>query len=169
NVVRAKSYVTPLLDGIDVDPNGAIVAAENRRHYLLNLELGLAIIPVNSSHYCGVYEPLKFVNEVELDGLLGRIGGDDAEKLRKELDAHRLFDIPRVSAQQLRAIVTLLDQLREEVAERGGDWRDIVQIGAMHHHTLPVGTSEEVKAFESLTNLGEVREFLAAQRFRVLL
>ncbi|MGH7485037.1 MAG: metallophosphoesterase, partial [bacterium] len=167
NVARAKPYVTPLLDGVDVDRDGAIIARDLNRHFLLDLELGLAIVPLNSSHYCGVYEPLKHFDDAELEAVLARLDAD-GDKLRKELESHRLFDMPRISGQQLRGVVTLLVRLRESVSQEGGDWRDIVQIAAMHHHTLPVGTSEEVKAFESLTNLGEVREFLAAQSFRVL-
>lgn len=167
--IRSKQYITPLLDGLDIDQNGGIVSSDPRRHFLLDVALGVAIVPLNTSHYCGVYEPLRYFDETTLNTLLAKIGGSDEDDLRKELDAQRLFDIPRISENQLRAVMRLLQHLKNAVAREGGDWRDLVQIAAMHHHTLPASTSEEFKAFESLTNLGHVRQFIADQGFRALL
>ena len=44
-----------------------------------------------------------------------------------------------------------------------------LRIAAIHHHLLPVSTREEVKPFESMTNLGLVRQFLRDQEVSIVL
>lgn len=167
--VRSKRYITPLLDRKEIDEDGDLVTADPTRHFLFDATLGLAVVPLNTSHYCGVYEPLKGFDDASLAAMLSPLGSTDAQRMRDELDAHRLFDIPRVSEQQLQAIARLLRHLQEALRAAGADSRDILRIAATHHHTLPISTHEEFKAFESLTNLGQVRQFLADRDFRLLL
>jgi hypothetical protein len=168
--VRDKGYITPLLDRREVEHDGSLVAADPSRHFLFDAELGLAIVPVNTSHYCGVHEPLKLLSEDGLDDILGKLEADEAQRLRDELLEQRLFDIPRVSDQQLQALDQLIrTHLTDAIQLSGRDERDILRVAVMHHHTLPVTLSEELKAFESLTNLGKVRQFLRDKRFRLLL
>jgi hypothetical protein len=44
-----------------------------------------------------------------------------------------------------------------------------VRVAVLHHQLLPVGQREEFKAFESITNLGAVRQFLADLGIEVVL
>jgi 3',5'-cyclic AMP phosphodiesterase CpdA len=170
--IRARGYVTPLLDGEDFDADGNLAVTDPAAHYLFDAELGLAIVPLNSSHYCGVVEPLKeFEDEDKLAAALRPLGVDVADRVLKELGTQRALnvDIPRISEQQLRALTRLLEKLDQAIVAADVDESDLVRIAAVHHHLLPVGSAEEFKPFESLTNLGQVRGFLADKRFRVAL
>ncbi|MCW3017839.1 MAG: hypothetical protein JWN10_147, partial [Solirubrobacterales bacterium] len=66
----------------------------------------------------------------------------------------RSQDVARVSNRQMEALVRHLRNLKLQPPP-AGDTR--VRIAVLHHQLLPVGTREEMKAFESLTNLGAVR------------
>lgn len=75
----------------------------------------------------------------------------------------RVVDAARVSNQQLEAVRQIL--LRTTSSESAIP----IRIAAMHHHLLPVSAAEEIKPFESLTNLGAVRQFLRDHGFAMVL
>jgi 3',5'-cyclic AMP phosphodiesterase CpdA len=72
----------------------------------------------------------------------------------------RVHDIARVSEQQL-------GRLTEDLRDR--DIESKVRLAVIHHHLLPVAEDEEVKEFESFTNLARLRAWLREHRFHAVL
>jgi hypothetical protein len=71
-----------------------------------------------------------------------------------------VYDVARVSESQL-------DRLTDTL--RGHDTSGLVRIAVLHHHLLPVTEDEEVKHFESFTNLARLRGWLRQHRFHAVL
>jgi 3',5'-cyclic AMP phosphodiesterase CpdA len=157
-VTQGLGLVTPLLDGRDFDERGALTD-EGRSDPHLTSGDDYVIVPLNSSHFCWGTEPLR---EDLVEELL--TATDELEKLVRELHQH---DVPRVSNGQMRALENLLREADAAFANRDRDPR--VRIGVLHHQLLPVNSREEFKPFESLTNLGAVRELLASLDIDVVL
>ncbi len=165
NYIRSRGYLTPLLDGIDLREGNSKV---NYKNHILSLDSGkVQIIPINSSNYCGVMFPLTHFTEHEWRSIPSLTRHKDHDLLSKELKNLRLFDIPRISHSQL---ATLSDTIKAATQDKDiFDDEDVIRIGLLHHHLAPVSTSEEVKAFEGITNLGLLRQFLRAHSFNILL
>src|SRR5947209_996229 len=120
--VRDAGYITPLLDRFEVDEKGSLLTSAPERHYLFDPLLGVAVVPINSSHYCGIYEPLGVLKPADLDELESRISAELLAKVQQELAEQRLFDIPRVSPQQLTALSQLIiAHLETAVVAAGSD------------------------------------------------
>jgi 3',5'-cyclic AMP phosphodiesterase CpdA len=158
-VTRGLEFATPLLDGIDFDIDGRLTS-EAREHGHLIQNDRFVILPLNSSHFCWGVEPLP---DRIAEKLLSTTDPDQFRAATEELRRH---DIPRVSNAQMAAIQELLAGL--DPSERLSA-PDRVVIGVLHHQLLPVSSREEFKSFESLTNLGAVREFLASLGAHVVL
>jgi predicted phosphodiesterase len=156
---RGLEFATPLLDGIDFDADGHLLD-EARRHPHLVYGKRFVMLPLNSSHYCWGTEPLP--DEI-VDALLASPDPDEAEEAAKKI---RLHDVPRVSNAQIAAIGELLSEL-DPTLRLSSDHR--VNVGVLHHQLLPVSAREEFKSFESLTNLGAVRELLVTLGIGVVL
>jgi 3',5'-cyclic AMP phosphodiesterase CpdA len=176
---RAQGYVTPWLDGIDarVQPH----SRASSRHYLLDEEAGWLIVPMNSSNYCGTLQWIPGYDEAFWNRLPEQMKQLDAklnsEDFSKKLDALRLHDVARVSEWQLRQLRDMLNALLgTSRSSRGGRSRrlrpqgdDLLRIATLHHHLLPVSANEEMKTFESITNLGLLRRFLSDQHISLVL
>lgn len=119
-----------------------------------------SIVAINSADYCGVLEPMEAAATDELEALQAA-GTMDA--LRNEVQRLRLFDIARVAPSQLNALRDVLP------SDHGAGEQRPVRIAVLHHQLLPVTATEEIKPFESLTNLGEVRRFLGSNEVDVVL
>ena len=170
--IRDKGFKTPLLEGIDL-VDGTIVSRDLTRHYLLDSERQWAIVPINSSHYCGSLEPIAAITESVWNDLPRAIATTNAplkdkeEQIRLELRRLRLRDVARISIPgQVNAIRQLVSAIRLETAASS---RSPVLIGVLHHHLLPVSAREEFKPFESITNLGLLRYVLRDNGFSVIL
>ena len=100
------------------------------------------IVSLNTANWCGVRAP-----------------DSPASRGRKAVPP-KTYDVARVSEWQLDL---LTDALRERSA------RDLVRIAVLHHHLLPVSEDEEVKEFESFTNLARLRAWLRRHQFQVVL
>jgi hypothetical protein len=118
------------------------------------------VVPIDSAAF----------SQIQLDtGISDRSWQDLEAVLRgqpEELNALRrlrIVDAARVSNDHLEALrQILLYTTAQEVAQP-------LRIAALHHHLLPVSVVEEVKPFESLTNLGRVRQFLLDEGFAIVL
>jgi hypothetical protein len=154
---RAKGCATPLLDGVDFPNTGALVlrpGATAKPHLVDDPEF--LLLALNSSNYCGTVPKVAGAwSESEWEKRLAPLA--DASEVSRQLGALRKHDIARVSRRQVRAIRLLLEQLKITV-DRGGDPRP--RIAVLHHQLLPVSSQEEWKTFETLVNLGFVREML---------
>lgn len=152
----AAGYVTPPLDGIDLGP--AAPPFDPRRHVLVDRE-GWFIAPLNSSHWSGTRAALIDGNGAEfpesaIDGFRKAVSGDALQtQLLEQLLQFRQYDMPRVSKDQIKAFREIVAAARADV----GNTNDALPLVAMHHQLSPIGEREEIKPFESLSNLGRVR------------
>lgn len=162
DLVRNKGYVTPFLDGVDLPSAG--VGADYPQHRV-SLDAGqVEIIPLNSSNYCGTFEPLHYLSEAQWQSLTDALPTVDPSSVRKELERLRQQDVPRFSPQQFHAVSQMLEAIGAPV--RGNN---PMRIAVLHHQLLPVSTSEEFKPYEAIVNLGALLRFLEANSFNVVL
>ena len=158
--VRGRGYVTPNLEGVDLEPGSS--AAGSNSPVLVAADETYAIVALNSSNNCGVVVPLGDLAD----------DANDIERRKKDgpakriLDAYRRasrFDVARIGDAQREAASSAL---AEAVATLG---RATVRVAVMHHQLLPISLDEEVKPFESLVNLAQVRDWLAINQVGLVL
>lgn len=159
-VTRALGFATPLLDGIDFDAEGRLEDEARKHPHVVSGER-FVIVPLNSSHFCWGTEPLP---DRVVETLLSVADADDLAVATEEIRRH---DVARISNAQISAIGHLLTELDPGLRPYAEHGR--VSVGVLHHQLLPVSAREEYKSFESLTNLGAVREFLVALGIQVVL
>ena len=138
--VRDRGYVTPRLDGIDTAATHAVLVTDS-----------YVIVAMNSCDYSVAVEPISAAATGELEKLIS--SGSISEDLEKEISRLRLYDAARMNGDQLRAVSDALLAADPENKK--------LRIVTFHHHLLPVTLNEEMKSFESFSNLGEVRNFLS--------
>jgi 3',5'-cyclic AMP phosphodiesterase CpdA len=157
---RAEGCSTPLLDGVDFeadDLSGRLFDHAKAEPHVVR-DQDVLVIPINSSNYCGsLAQDRDGWNTDEWDAALAPLG-PDAEQVFKEVQRLRHFDMARVSRPQVAALGQLFEHLGEPQHREPDDRR--VRIAVLHHHLLPVTEREERKPFESLVNLGLVRNTL---------
>jgi 3',5'-cyclic AMP phosphodiesterase CpdA len=154
-VTRKRYMSTPLLDGIDLLPPGRLQPIATHHSHVIQTD-DMVIIPINSSHFCRGTETLS-------DDVWDKILAAD---LKETVDNLRRHDVPRVSNAQMQALVK---HLRNEGLHPRKAHDHRVRFAVLHHQLLPVGTREEMKAFESLTNLGAVRALFRELEIDVVL
>ncbi len=174
-----SSYRTPLLYGLDYDDESLNRATGSRKKAAPLLEFDdVAIVAISSADFCGVEEQGTSTpwDEVLSDYLAAeRASNDDAvskpaveaaKLAANDLRTLRVQDMARVHPQQIDA---LRERLKgSSLVHRAND--DVrLRIAVLHHPIGPVTGREEVKAFESLTNLATVRSFLFDLGFQVVL
>jgi hypothetical protein len=153
--IRRAGFVTPLLDGIDSLP---VPATDVLKHLVSSDDIQL--IPIDSSAYSQVLLNVG-ISVTAWNNLEAAVRGVPAE-----LDALRklkLADAARVSGLQLDEIRRMLGTITDTGS------RLPLRIAALHHHLLPVSTREEIRGYESLTNLGLIRQFLRDQGIAIVL
>ena len=148
DAIRGQGYVTPRLDGIDNEATHAVFKSD-----------GYLVAAMNSCDYSVAVEPLDVKAQENLDDLVAR--GEIGPKLEKELRRIRLHDAARINGAQLRAVADALLTADPE--------HERLRIATFHHQLLPVTLNEEAKTFESFSNLGEIRQFLADAEIDVVL
>jgi len=150
--IRNAGYVTPCFDGLD----SASTCTANVKKHLIDFD-DLQIIPLDSSAYSQVKLDLGLT-----DAFWARLEADFAGSPELEvLKRLQIVDAARVSGDQLEIMRDLLSHLSQG--------RRPLRIVAIHHHLLPVSLKEEIKPFESLTDLALVREFLRDQEVSIVL
>lgn len=155
--VRGRGYVTPLLDGVDKLP------VQANSHQLILDGGRIQIVPINSTNYCGVLAPFKYMSDDQWAAIEAFPNVPNLSLLQKEINALRSYDAARLTPQQLQALGTIIESAG--VPREPGR----IRIAVLHHHLLPVSASEEVKPFESVVNLGALRSFLLAHEFDIVL
>lgn len=160
---RQQGCATPLLDGVDFaadDEEGTLLADTGDLPHLIADGDDMLVIPINSSNYCGTVVNLRGGwTAAQWDTALTPLGYAKDEVMQ-QLDRLRRHDISRVSRPQVAALASLFAHLAEAYGRKPGDHR--VRIAVLHHQLLPVSTREERTSFESIVNLGLVRETLRA-------
>jgi len=161
---RGNGCTTPLLDGVDfhIDSGHLMRGALKSTHLVEHDDF--VIIPVNSSNFCGVLVDLtgRWTRK-EWEDALAPLGAKRTQAL-EQLDYLRQHDMARVSLAQIEALGTLFAKLK---ISKEGDGR--TRIAVIHHQLLPVSTREERKSFESVSNLGLVRQMLREYEIDVVL
>jgi 3',5'-cyclic AMP phosphodiesterase CpdA len=163
--VREAGYVTPLLDGIDIDSDGKRIGDDKLTHHVVADDGSWVILPVNSSNYSGSREPLNELTDDDWEELLKWASSNVGANAPGQLERIRVNDAARVSPGQLQALNALLTSAAADASPLGLPLR----IAVIHHHLLPVSPREEVKSYESITNLGLVRNFLRDNDIGVVL
>ena len=159
--LRRHGYRTPLLEGIDFDVYGEIPEEAPPPPTVVAKDGSFVLLGLNTANHCGVEMAVSSEVQAAYDLLAGT--ADDNPAVRVLLDDWRSrgrFDIARLGPHQQRHAS---DALRADVHPGA------VRIAVMHHQLLPISPDEEVKPFEALTNLGEVRDFLAGNDIDLLL
>jgi len=156
---RTQGCITPWLDGID-SPR-----PDYTKHILLGPDNAWSIIAVNSSNWSHVDAiPTKLASMwATIPSTLAAGNVDLETELREELTKLARYDMARVSPQQLDALRWMLKNLPR--ATTGTQ----VRVMALHHHLRAPTHVEEVKPFADISNLEQVRTFIAEQEIRVVL
>jgi 3',5'-cyclic AMP phosphodiesterase CpdA len=152
--IRSAGYVTPWLSGIDKVPASQAEAEK----YIVSLD-DIQIIPIDTAEYSQVRLDVGISDASwkKLENALTR----NPEELRN-LERLRVVDAARVSEKQLETVRRILQFVTSAK-------QFPLRIAVMHHHLLPVSMREEIKPFESFTNLGVVRQFLMKQEITIVL
>jgi 3',5'-cyclic AMP phosphodiesterase CpdA len=162
--VRKAGYVTPLLDGIDINADGKFIGDPAWPHDVRDAEAGWILIPINSSNYSGSTEPIGSDLDAHWQAMVQDVERDVGEEGAKVLRRLRTHDAARVSPAQLQALQKRISDANKE-ANQGLPLR----IAVIHHQLLPISIREEVKSFESITDLGLVRNFMRDNGIGVIL
>jgi 3',5'-cyclic AMP phosphodiesterase CpdA len=164
---RGQGCTTPLIDGRDFSSAEPVKLADDvEDHPHVISDERFLIVPINSSNYCGAVVEIEGAwDGPQWEKALEALGADRDEVL-KQLKTLRQHDIARVSRFQVAALQQLFDRLGLST-DRTGD--DRVRIAVLHHQLLPVSAREELKTFESLVNLGFVRQMLREFGFDLVL
>lgn len=159
--VREYGYRTPLLEGVDFDEYGEMPETPRYPPTVVADDSSFVLIGLNTANHCGVELTASPEVQAAFTALSSRADGDrHIRTLLEDWRARGRFDIARLGSHQQRHAS---DALRA-VAPDGA-----VRVAVMHHQLLPISPDEEVKPFEALTNLGEVRDFLAGNGIDLLL
>lgn len=147
---------TPYLDGVDSIQKGRVRMTGAKKAYFVNKEHAFAVVPLNTSNYCGSNLLIEGVTRPDIELFLEEAKGlPKGEAIVKSLERLTRFDIARVSPDQIRAFEIAVKSARQELKENP---EGTLIIGTFHHNLAPVTRYEELKAFETLTNLGRLQE-----------
>jgi 3',5'-cyclic AMP phosphodiesterase CpdA len=161
--VRSLGYVTPLLEGVDILPDGRL-SPDASNPVMLTKNQDVAILGLNTTNHCGIEQGTDVGVWAAITALEEKLKDDsDLTNLIQDWQARGRFDIARLDPQQRRWASERMRTVLKELPLQP------LRVAVMHHQLLPVSTEEEIKPFESLANLGEAREFFAANDIDLLL
>ena len=162
--MRDAGFVTPLPDGIGSEklpPDG------QTGRYLVRVG-DLEIVPLNSAAYSQVRLDIGVPDaawEAAVKAAMKAAGGPrgGGKRVGEALERLRQVDAARVSGRHLQGVRALLQRASGAPTTRrarASAPRPPLRVAVLHHQILPVSTREEVKPYESFTNLALLREFL---------
>ncbi|PCD67625.1 metallophosphoesterase family protein [Rhizobium phaseoli] len=147
---------TPFLDGVDTLQKGKVKLVGAKKAYFANKEHGYAVVPLNTSNYCGSNLLIEGVTQPDIELFLEQAKGlRNGEAIVRSLERLTRFDIARVSPDQISAFEISVKSARQELKDSTDS---ALIISTFHHNLAPVSRYEEIKAFETLTNLGRLQE-----------
>jgi 3',5'-cyclic AMP phosphodiesterase CpdA len=159
--VRNMGYVTPLLEGIDLTDEGSSEAGA-KSPLLTASDNSFMLVGLNSSDHCGV----QARTDPELEAAIAAVEADEtntaAQAVLKAWRRSNQYDVARVSPAQRVAVSR---ELGNDTDRTDGP----VLIAVLHHQLLPISLEEEVKPFEAIVNLAQVRDWLAINGFGMVL
>ena len=162
------SWITPLLEGVDIDAEGNLEpGVDLAKHFLLADDGTWLALPINSSNYCMTQEPVSTLSDSEWQKVCETVERSSVGSA-KLLEHLRDRDVARISPAQRNGLSKVLSAAEEEMLRRGIDPKGVIRVALLHHHLLPVTTSEEIKPYESIVNLGVVRDFFRAHKIHLV-
>lgn len=161
---RTHGYVTPYLEGIDINADGEKISVCSP--VLVAGDSSFIIVALNSANHCGIRVQEHDDLRSHAERILARGDSDpDASALLKDWQANSLYDIARIEDQQRHHAALALNEALGAL----DDPSRTVRIAVLHHQLLPISLDEEIKPFEALTNLAQVRDWLALNHFDLVL
>lgn len=151
--LRDSGYLVGWLSATEIGVKPAPILTARDNSYVL--------VGLNSSEFSG--------SQLETETDLAKHLAELEERAKTDPATHTLLDawhergkadIARMSGPELQEIHNQLGK-----ALSSGPLR----IVGLHHQVLPVGTAEEIKAFESILNLGHLRRWMASNQMDLVL
>lgn len=159
--VRRHGYLTPLLEGVDIHDMGLAPAATPPVY--VARDGSFMVVALNSANHSQVSVP----SGEDLAPFLGELS-----ELREKNQAVRaLWDSWEQRGEHDPCWVdpAQLNFASDALREAASRAPHALRIAALHHQLLPVGTAAEIKTFETMTNLGEVLEWIGDNGVDVVL
>lgn len=156
---RDAGCITPWLDGIDAPQ------PSHPKHILLGPDNAWAVVAVNSSNWSHVdaIPPKLAAMWSSIPAALATGDAELEKELKSELTKLARYDMARVSPAQLEALRWMLKSLPRAINGKQ------LRMMALHHHLRAPTHAEEVKPFADISNLEQVRTFIAEQGIQVVL
>jgi 3',5'-cyclic AMP phosphodiesterase CpdA len=160
--LRSYRYLTPLLEGIDIDDHGNAIGSPHSP--VLAAEDGsFLIVALNSANHCQTQLPVDPELRSHLAELAKlRTTHPAVEQLWNAWQQRGSVDVAWVGDGQQKAAAAAL-------ARAVGNAPDALRIAVMHHQLFPTGPIAEIKSFETMVNLGELLDWIADTRIDVAL
>ncbi len=156
--LRALGYTTAYLDGVDLTPGSGAVSVGVPDPVVAAADGSFELVALNSADMSNIRRDDEPELLPHLPGLTA--SADPAvQALVLAWRGRGYFDVARVQPEQLLAVERVL-----AVRPSGP-----VRFAALHHQLVPVGLVEEFRPFDGLTNLAEVRSFLAGNGVHAVL
>jgi 3',5'-cyclic AMP phosphodiesterase CpdA len=161
--LREYGYVTPPLEGIDIDDDGNPLHGDSHVSTLVAGDESFVVVALNSANHSQVQLPIEDSLQPHQDELVElRAANAAVEALWSAWDERGSIDVAWVDEGQQRAAG---DALTHVSAAHPGALR----IAVMHHQLLPTGPIAEIKSFETMVNLGELLDWISDMRVDVVL
>jgi 3',5'-cyclic AMP phosphodiesterase CpdA len=153
--LRSHRYLTPLLEGIDVDDHGKLIGSP-MSPVLAAKDGSFLIVAINSSNHCQTQLPVESDLASSVDTLAKlRTKHPAVEQLWNAWHRRGSVDLSWVGDGQQKAAAAALAAASGSVAS------DALRIAAIHHQLFPTGAIAELKSFETMVNLGEFLDWIA--------
>jgi 3',5'-cyclic AMP phosphodiesterase CpdA len=160
---NSTGYRTAYLDGIDIDGDGTPIT-DDKAPLLEGTDGSFVVVGLNSSNHCGVDAAVEEDLRKHIATIEARADHDPSlAALLTAWKRRGLSDLPRLDNPQLHAAGNLWPAGPKRAADAP------LKIAAVHHQIGPVTDIEEVKAFETMSNLGEFRKWLVDHGVDVVL
>lgn len=158
--VRQHGYLTPLLEGVDIHNGSAPAAAPP---VLVARDGSFIVVALNSANHSQVQEPPDPALREHLT-VLAELRSENAAvgALWESWKRRGEHDPCWVGAEQLQLASDALHKAASDAPRA-------LRIAALHHQLLPVGPVAEIKTFESMSNLGEVLQWVSDNSIDIVL
>ncbi|MCU1525396.1 MAG: hypothetical protein JWO18_2290 [Microbacteriaceae bacterium] len=163
--IDALGYVRPYLEGVDITRQGQLTAT-TRAPIIEGADGDFTIVGLNSSNFSQIQLLPPEIVEVAVRKLEKSKHTKEVDLLIADWRDRGHFDMARIGGAQRR---WASQALREANLTARPDDIEPIRIAVFHHQLLPVSLDEEVKPFDALVNLSEVRDWLAANQIDLLL